>query len=344
MMNREGGNKVPAKRFYSEWHGHRVEHLEALLPYLREASDSLIWTAGDSSLDNKYWFNDQKPAVGVYRDVLDPPVSKCDVTYWLNYLAQNLASRTVSIAAINTAVEATTLNERSYKLRPQDRFLRNNIRPNDILIVSVGGNDVALCPTPCTIVSMLGVLSLPVTCVENGFSCGVAPCNDCCCGCGPSALSCACTCPPCLGYFRSLFGVRVQKYIEALTSKTKPKKILVCMIYYPDEAQVPSWAGPALGALGYNSNPQKLQMLIRKAFDEATSTIRIKGSEVIPVPLFNALDGKNSNDYIARVEPSAAGGRKMAEFLLDIIDSSSGTLAAENRVNAPTTGLMSERK
>jgi hypothetical protein len=74
-----------------------------------------------------------------------------------------------------TAVEATTLNERSYKLRPQDRFLRNNIRPNDILIVSVGGNDVALCPTPCTIVSMLGVLSLPVTCVENGFSCGVAP-------------------------------------------------------------------------------------------------------------------------------------------------------------------------
>jgi hypothetical protein len=125
---------VPAKRFYSEWHGHRVEHLEVLLPYLREASDSLIWTAGDSSLDNKYWFNDQKPAVGVYRDVLDPPASKCDVTYWLNYLAQNQASRTVSIAAINTAVEATTLNERSYKLRPQDRFLRNNIRPNDILL------------------------------------------------------------------------------------------------------------------------------------------------------------------------------------------------------------------
>ena len=77
-----------------------------------------------------------------------------------------------------TAVEATTLNERSSRLRPQDRFLRDNIRPNDTLIVSVGGNDVALCPTPCTIVSMLGVLSLPVTCVENGFSCGVAPVRD----------------------------------------------------------------------------------------------------------------------------------------------------------------------
>jgi hypothetical protein len=38
------------------------------------------------------------------------------------------------------------------------------------------------------------------------------------------------------------------------------------------------------------------------------------------VPLFNVLDGKNSRDYIARVEPSSQGGRKMAEYLLDTID------------------------
>lgn len=63
---------------------------------------------------------------------------------------------------------------------------------------------------------------------------------------------------------------RVQKYIESLTAKTKPKKILVCMFYYPDEANVPSWANAALGALRYNSNPAKVQMLIRKLFDEAT--------------------------------------------------------------------------
>lgn len=62
----------------------------------------------------------------------------------------------------------------------------------------------------------------------------------------------------------------VQKYIESLTAKTKPRKILVCMIYYPDEAHVPTWAGAALGALGYDTNPHKVQMLIRKAYDEAT--------------------------------------------------------------------------
>lgn len=67
----------------------------------------------------------------------------------------------------------------------------------------------------------------------------------------------------------SAYFTSVQKYIEALTAKTKPKKILVCMIYYPDEAHTPSWAGPALGVLGYNSNPAKLQLLIRKAYDDA---------------------------------------------------------------------------
>jgi hypothetical protein len=65
--------------------------------------------------------------------------------------------------------------------------------------------------------------------------------------------------------------IRVEKYIEKLTSKTRPKKILVCMIYYLDENPTPSWAGAALGALGYNSNPHRIQLLIRKIFEAATS-------------------------------------------------------------------------
>ena len=44
---------------------------------------------------------------------------------------------------------------------------------------------------------------------------------------------------------------------------------------------------------------------------------------MIPVPLFHVLDGKNTEDYVARVEPSALGGKKMAEYLLDVIDNPS---------------------
>ncbi|KAL7489730.1 hypothetical protein ACHAW6_015456 [Cyclotella cf. meneghiniana] len=347
-------SKIPSSHYYGEYHGHKIKHLQKIYPLLRENSEGLIWTAGDSSLDNKYWFRDRKPAVGAYAQVLEPPLSVCDVTYWLNYLSENNQSykqiSCTKYAAINTAVppskksriiikvEATTLNERCLRLRPQDKFLRDNLSSNDVLIVSIGGNDIALAPTPCTIASVAGLLCLPLSCLENGKSFGAVPMNDCCCGCGPSLASCTCSCPPCLGYFRHLFGTRTQKYIEALTRKTKPAKILVCMIYYPDENNVPSWANASLGALGYNTNPAKIQLLIRKFFEEATSHIRISGTQVIPVPLFHSLDGTRSEDYVARVEPSASGGRKMAELLLDAIHNNAGDNNA--RPGAPTTSLI----
>ena len=78
--------KVDAHQFYGEYHGHKVNHLSVLYPHVRESSDSILWTAGDSSLDNKFWFRDKRPAVGAYKNVLQPPYSNADVTYWLNYL------------------------------------------------------------------------------------------------------------------------------------------------------------------------------------------------------------------------------------------------------------------
>lgn len=51
-----------------------------------------------------YRFHDHERAVGAYEDVLRPPVSICDVTYWLNFLnAQKKGRR----ATINTAGTAT---------------------------------------------------------------------------------------------------------------------------------------------------------------------------------------------------------------------------------------------
>ena len=319
--------------------GHKVRHLEKILPRLRESANRLIWTAGDSSLDNKYWFGETATAPGPYQSVLEPAISKTDVTFWMNHLCER-DGRRQRMAAINTAVEASTLNERTFKLRPQDVFLRENIQAQDVLVVSVGGNDIALMPCPCTIASILGLLfCMPVSVVENGCVCGTVPIDDCCCGCGPSLCSCACAFPPCLGYFRHLFGTRIQKYINSLTSKTKPSKVLVCMIYYPDERNTPSWAGAALGVLGYNTNPSKLQLLIRKAYEEAISSIDIPGTVVVPVPLYRVLDGKDSSDYIARVEPSPTGGRKMAEFILDMIDRQPSSSLSPSS-GAPLTSSM----
>jgi hypothetical protein len=273
---------LDSRNFYREFHGHKVSHLKKVLPALRSSSDAIIWLAGDSSLDNKYWFSTSRPAVGAYKEVLRPPSSKCDVSYWLNSLAlerrrQNQPSEghhcedsSVKFSAINAAVEATTLNRRTFSFTEQDRLIQDNIAAEDVLIVSIGGNDIALLPSPCTITAITGlVLCTPKSCIEAGFTCYSVPFDDCCCGCGPSLISCAGGCPPQLGYFRHMFGTRIESYVQHLTKKTRPKLILVCMIYYPDEAQVPGWAGPTLAALGYDDNPQKLQLIIRKVFQEA---------------------------------------------------------------------------
>mmetsp|Transcript_8194 Transcript_8194/g.17148 ORF Transcript_8194/g.17148 Transcript_8194/m.17148 type:complete len:121 (-) Transcript_8194:437-799(-) len=119
------------------------------------------------------------------------------------------------------------------------------------------------------------------------------------------------------------------------------------MIYYPDENNVPSWANAALGTLGYDRNPGKIQLLIRKFFEEATSRIQIPGSEVIPIPLFHTLDGTRSEDYVARVEPSATGGRKMAEYLLDAIHnggSSNMPFNSSSSVTAPKASLIDRKE
>jgi len=116
-----------------------------------------------------------------------------------------------------------------------------------------------------------------------------------------------------------MFKNRVQNYINRLVSKQKPRKLVICMIYYPDERAGGSWADGALGLLCYNCCPERLQCVIRAVFRLATSKISIPGTEVVPFPLFNVLDGKSTADYCQRVEPSPVGGQKMAKAIMEAI-------------------------
>lgn len=322
--------KVSSRAYYGEYHGHLPSHLNAVHHALRQLKgngdegSSLMFLAGDSSLDNKYWLSEERSAKGLpYDTVLEPPRMKPDIAYWLTKECKKRENGVVgAIAAINGAIEESTVADRFCgALRAQDIFIRDHIRSNDILVVSVGGNDIALRPNCCTICNMLGLICCtPTKCIEKGCA-QPLPCDECCpCGCGAGCLSTVCSCPPCGGYFAHLFKSRITAYIDRLTSKTRPKAIAVCMIYYPDEQPSGSWADPILSLLGYNSNPTKLQLLIRKIYAEATSKILIPNTTVVPVALFDELDGSNSRDYVARVEPSVTGGEKMAKLISDRLE------------------------
>jgi hypothetical protein len=291
--------KINASRFYMEWKGHQSEDLESFKGItLAERPDRpIVYLAGDSSLDNKFWLHKTVEELGldvpvIYEKTLEVPRPKPDVSFWLNHLLGERAT------CINTAVEESMLRDRDGKLLSHDEFIRDNIRAEDVLIVSVGANDVALKPLPCTVRHMLQLAWLtPRKSLESGKA---------------SSLT----------YFKHLFGTKIQDYITRLTVKTKPRAVIVCMIYFPLEAQFKqkSWAETQLKALGYNSFPGQLQTAIRAMYEIATKEIKVEGTSIVPCALHEVLDGKSAGDYTARVEPNDEGGRKMAVRFVELLD------------------------
>ena len=91
------------------------------------------------------------------------------------------------------------------------------------------------------------------------------------------------------------------------------------MFYYPDENLTGGWADDTLAYLGYNTNPEKLQIIIQQIYKYAIEQISISGVQIVACPMFEILDSKSTQDYVERVEPSNLGGRKIAKIFAEII-------------------------
>lgn len=195
---------ISSRDFYGEYHGHLVQHLRRVHRVL--GTRARVFLAGDSSLDSKFYQAEctANPING-YENILSPSGCRQDVCYWMN---KELGPE---YAVINCAVEESTLRERKTNVLPQDEFIRDNISQDDILVVSVGGNDVALRPTIGTAWNALKAVFL-----NSSASISAQPHNT-------WGMS----------HFRGLFCDATQAYIEKLVSRKKPKLIIVCMIYFP---------------------------------------------------------------------------------------------------------------
>jgi hypothetical protein len=69
---------------------------------------------------------------------------------------------------VNCAVEESTIGGRRQELLPQDKFVRDHVKPDDIVIISLGGNDIALRPTCCTALNMMSLLCCSTTsCIQR---------------------------------------------------------------------------------------------------------------------------------------------------------------------------------
>jgi lysophospholipase L1-like esterase len=293
-------SKIDSTSFYSEWKGHPINDLAAFhnITLAERSETPIVYFAGDSSLDNKAWVNSSTQIDGnpveipeIYNKTLQNPTTKPDVAFWMNHLLGDRAT------CINTAVEESILRERKDGLLPHDEFIRDNIRSQDVLIVSVGANDVVLKPAPSTIRHLLQLAWLtPRKSIQNNTASSLA-------------------------HFKQMFGSQTEEYISRMTAKKKPRAVIACMIYYPLEAGLgqQSWADRSLKMLGYASNPEQLQAAIRTTYEHATKNIKVEGTKIIPYALFEVLDGKDPADYKDRVEPNSEGGRKMASKFVELL-------------------------
>ena len=166
---------IDAHEFYREYHGHTIPHLERLHESLRGVYPAArrLWLVGDSSLDNKYWFSERAPATPGYAEVLRPPSMVMDIAYWLNRLAADRLGPG-ELLTVNCAIEESTVAARASGLLPQDAFVRDHVGEEDTVVVSVGGNDVVLAPTPATAINMLLLTRSPRWLISSGWAPGMS--------------------------------------------------------------------------------------------------------------------------------------------------------------------------
>ena len=283
---------IKSHKFYGEYHGHMDVHLKYVLKYLKHINKTnIVYLAGDSSLDNKYWLDIKVPACNGYQKILDPAISTPDVAHWMNELM--VMNKMDKWCCINTAVEESTVAMRKKDLLDQDKFIQKNITENDVLIVSVGGNDVALKIGIKTIFHLGKLLLLTNDKdIKNSGS---------------------------FLHLVNIFKNQTQPYISKLVKYNNPKLIIISSMYFPC-LYGKGWADKTLKLFNYDKNYKKIHHIMKSIYEEATCKIKIKGSKVVTCKLFEVLDYKNKDDYIQRVEPSVTGGSKMAIEYIKIIN------------------------
>jgi len=329
-------SKINSLDFYENYSGHKITHLikiingKNFIERLRSYNDQnknrkVIFLAGDSSLDNKHWplsnSNEKKlcnkPPINGYEDVLEGNNCVPDVAYQIN---QTLIDNGLNeeYVCINTSIEATTLHQRftepnSYngdvRLLDQDKFIFDYIRTDDILIVSVGGNDIALSPLLETARHFQNFIKNSRKSEDEKNKDEISSYKQ---------------------YFRNIFQNKIELYIKKLCSRdgnnSLPSVIIPCMIYYPALTSTQSgFAEGILTATNYRTGKQEiLENFIKDLYFESTRHIYIDKEDQIkniidPCPLYEVLDNSNDKLYLTSVEPSIEGGKLMAIRFVDQI-------------------------
>lgn len=284
-----------SKDYYTNYYGHPIQDLDNLVDHCYGMNK--VYLVGDSTLDNKKWVSTLRaPPVNGYQGLVEEMVP--DVNYFFNYY---LEGYNLPYISLNFAIEEDCIHDKMSngsvrsKLNSKESMVKNSLTHKDILIISIGGNDLSLKSNFELKLKLFEVFMKTTPEVIRKDIEIILP------------------------QLVQLFKVEYKNYIEELVSKTKPKMIFLCAPYYPCKIKQESWASTVLSMVGYDNNPEKSHALLQGVYEKMIREINIEGAKIFHIPFYEILDWKDEKDYVARVEPSTEGGRKIAEHICGII-------------------------
>lgn len=276
-------------KYYSEYYGHPINDLDYLVNNLFK-NKSKIYIIGDSTMDNKHWLKSKScESVNGYEKVLKSMVP--DINFYINYYLNQFE---IPYVSINAAVEESCIIEKS-KLNDHDKFVSKNIKDEDILIVSIGGNDVGTKLDTSMMINLVTSLFMydPETIEKN-----------------PQKI---------IPEILKRFQINLKKYIKDIIGQVKPKLIIICGFFFPCFHEQDSWANNMLNLIDYKKNYNKIHSVTKSIYEHGIKSIEFDDIEIKTIPLYEVLDFKDKNDYVARVSASDEGGFKIGRELIRII-------------------------
>jgi hypothetical protein len=219
---------------YDNYYGHNIEILKKLV----NDKNKYIYLVGDSVLDNKYWVKNIKTEK--VRDIFTVP----DIAYHINSLLDKDKSKDLNkkdYICINCAVEESKIESKNIlneheALNEQDKFVRDNIKDDDILVVSLGGNDIML--------SFKNILPLIKVLISSNYKDSENYKN-----------------------LLNIFNLGIENYVKKILGKHQ-SKVIVLFPYFPCEVYSESWGNFLL--TGMMLFKHKIKKLMKDIFEDIT--------------------------------------------------------------------------
>lgn len=249
---------------YDNYYGHTLEDLEKILILSNKPK---IYLVGDSILDNKFWVKNEK--VNKIRNMFDVP----DIAYHINNINQDYL-------CINCACEEAKVENKNISYH--DQFVIDHICEDDILVISIGGNDFMLNKDNLTKLEQAQLERIML-----GYYGG-----------------------PKYKDLLNIFNDEITKYILLLIQKRKPKQIIYLFPYFPCEIKGKCWSSVIDIIMMFK---EFLKDIMKAIYNDLHFNLDFIYDTI---PLFEILNSKKNEDYIQRLEPSSIGGMKIAKSML----------------------------